>query len=628
MKVKNMIVKNIPTWRLPLTSIIFMKTLASSMALVMATTFGTSAKANQSDAQINALISQAVASHPLVGAAVADKMAAAEGITAAKLNLLPTPSISAGYDANNDLVTQAVIRQPLWTGGRLTAAVNQAIMDDKAAQESVYIRQNEVAKNTIDAWKSYVTAAALQKLHLENIDNMTGFEEMMKRRVAQGVSASIELDLVRNRILLEQNAYHASKEQRRIAAARLQQIIGKPIAENALVIDNLAQAVQQVKGKSATFEQMAFDNISYYNPNVVKAAYEIAAAQEEYVAQKANNYPSVYAQYQYSYDHGDHQDNSSLRLAMNYEPGAGFSNLALNRASRSRIDSLVKSQEAARRTVIENIQNQYQQFVSSQDKERLLIATVEGAKLVVASNERLFKAGRKDWTEVLNSIRELNSNRQELVQIRTNILATFYQLQVEFGLMPWQQFQQNRLPTPAFSPLDEAKSLLERSTDNQQPKPYDLPKLVPQSTIQQLDNKQTDSQQANKPSVKKPLNTLSKSLKNNPQTTFNLPTIQPSTAQSNDHLHKDDVLDSDDKLNQTWLKTGKITPLPLDNSDVPVNDVSINLANHAKNDVTRAVKEKDVQVSEAMNIIIPKSSKKQQGMSTEETMRWLTTPRK
>lgn len=442
--------------------ILAVKILVASMTMVITAVLSIPAYANQSDAQINALISQAVANHPLVGAAVADKIATAEGITAAKLNLLPTPSISAGYDDNNNLVAQAVIRQPLWTGGRLTASVNQAIMDDKSAQESVYVSQNEVAKNTIDAWKSHVTATALQELHLDNIDHMTGFEEMMKRRVAQGVSASIELDLVRNRILLEQNAYQAAKEQRRIAAARLEQIIGQPITENTLVIHNLAAAVQQVKGKSVMFEQMAFEDVSYYNPTVVKAAYAIAAAQEEHTAQKANNYPSIYAQYQYSYDYSNRQDDSSVRLAMNYEPGAGFSNVALNRASKARIDSLVKSQEAARRNVIENIQSQYQQFASAKDKERLLIATVEGAKMVVASNERLFKAGRKDWTEVLNSIRELNSNQQELVRVRTDILAAFYQLQVEFGLMPWQQFQQNRLPIPAFSPWNEAKNLLNR----------------------------------------------------------------------------------------------------------------------------------------------------------------------
>ena len=174
-----------------------------------------------SDVQVNALIAQAIQTHPLVGSARANQEATTEGINAAKLNLLPTPSISSGYDIDNDFVSQVTIRQPLWTAGKLTADVNQAIFDDKAAVENIYEQQNLVAKNTIDAWQGYVQAIAQQDLHVESLKQLNEFEAMMQRRVGQGVSARIELDLVTNRILQEQNAYQAAVEQERIATARL-----------------------------------------------------------------------------------------------------------------------------------------------------------------------------------------------------------------------------------------------------------------------------------------------------------------------------------------------------------------------------------------------------------------------
>src|SRR5699024_4549894 len=114
------------------------------------------------DMRINNLITQSIQTHPLVGSARANQEATTEGINAAKLNLLPTPGISSGFDIDNDFVTQFTIRQPLWTGGKLTADVNQAIFDDKAAVEYIYEQQNLVAKTTIDAWQGYIQAIAQQ----------------------------------------------------------------------------------------------------------------------------------------------------------------------------------------------------------------------------------------------------------------------------------------------------------------------------------------------------------------------------------------------------------------------------------------------------------------------------------
>ena len=173
-------------------------------ALVTGMCFTMTAQAAVEDLQINSLVAQAIQTHPLVGSARASQQATTEGINAAKLNLLPTPSVSSGYDRDNDFVSQVTLRQPLWTGGKLTADVNQAIFDDKAAVEYIYEQQNLVAKTTIDAWQSYIQAVAKQSVHVNNLKELSEFEAMMQRRVGQGVSARIELDLVTNRILQEQ----------------------------------------------------------------------------------------------------------------------------------------------------------------------------------------------------------------------------------------------------------------------------------------------------------------------------------------------------------------------------------------------------------------------------------------
>ncbi|MEC5211302.1 adhesin transport system outer membrane protein [Psychrobacter sp. PL15] len=417
------------------------------------------------DTYMSSLINQAIQSHPLVGAARAEQQATTVSIRAAKLNMLPAPTISSGYDRNDGMVSQLQIRQSLWTGGKLTANVNQAIFDDKAAIEYVYEQQNQVAKTTIEAWQSYIAALSKQRVYYDNLQLLAEFEAMMQRRVSQGVSARIEMDLITNRILQEQNSYQGAVEQQRIAIARLEQITGRRLSAAELPAPNLSELVGRAKGYSQDFERMAFDQASFYNPTVVKEHYRVEAAKQGVKSLQSSRYPSVYAQYGYDYYHDDKNnsnDDGKFSVGLSYDPGAGLSNLALAQASESRVNSLEQSKEASRRLVLETIQTQYQQFASAKDQERSLIAAVAGAQIVVSSYRRQFIAGRKSWLEVLNAVREHSQYQIQLVETQSSIIASFYKLQVDFGMMSWQQFDQSRQPQPLYHPLDPIKNWFNR----------------------------------------------------------------------------------------------------------------------------------------------------------------------
>ena len=159
---------------------------------------------------IDALIEQSINTHPLINAAKADEKASELQVTVAKRNQLPIPTISTTLGDSSG-TTGVNLRQPLWTGGRLTANINQAIYADKAAQARIDEQQNSIAKNTLDIWQTYIYAIALQQLYHQNLKKLSEFEAMMQRRVKQGVSARIELDLITNRILQDQTAFQASR---------------------------------------------------------------------------------------------------------------------------------------------------------------------------------------------------------------------------------------------------------------------------------------------------------------------------------------------------------------------------------------------------------------------------------
>ncbi|MCL1623218.1 TolC family protein [Moraxella sp. Tifton1] len=408
--------------------------------------------------QIDELVTHAVQTHPLVGSAVADKRATTEGLTAAKLAFLPTPSVQSTYNQNDGPVVSLTVRQPLWTGGRLTASVNQAMNDDRAAAANILERQNEVAKNTIDIWKDYIYALSLQTLYRNQIKQLGEFEKMITRRVEKGVSARIERDLIKNRILQDESSLQAAIEQQKIAEARLEQIIGQPIASGMNNLQ-LTHLVQSAKRGSMNFETLAFKDAIQIHPSVIRQHYAVESAKHEMKVQQASRYPSVFIQLKNDYYQKTHDFDHGVMLGVSYDPGAGFSNLALSRASQARVDALMYNQEASRRTVMENIQTQYQQFVSARDQESALMASTSGAKIVLDSYRRQFIAGRKSWLEVLNAVRDQSQYEQQLRQAQAQMIASYYKLQVDFGLMPWQQSQIQALSIPNgnFNPMHAAQ---------------------------------------------------------------------------------------------------------------------------------------------------------------------------
>lgn len=479
---------------------------------------------------INGLIDQVVATHPLVVAAQAEEKATSEGVVAAKLNMLPKPNLSSNYDKDDGMVSRASLRQPLWTGGKLKANINQAIYDDKAAMAYVYEQQNTVAKNTIDIWRGYVYAIALQQLYVDSLKQLAEFEAMMKRRVEQGVSAKIDLELVTNRILQDQNAYQGAVQQQRIAEARLSQLLGEDITGKHAPNISLAQMARYVKAQSGNFESLAFSQSGINNPSVIKQQFQIEAAKQGVKSQQASRFPTVYAQYEYVYYHkGKKENDDQFSVGLDYDPGSGFSNMALARASQARVQGLEQSQEAVRRTVMEGIQTQFQEFVNAKDQELSLVSAVAGSQIVVDSYRRQFIAGRKSWLEVLNAVREKSGYEQQLLQIQSQMIASFYKLEVDFGLMPWQNFSTVQQPTEEYRPYvqfqewikyqkDEIIKKLDKSDESQNP-----PSLISdETTTDEMSNREITPLQTLK-IVEQPTDNATQTP--NPLTTDALPKI-------------------------------------------------------------------------------------------------------
>lgn len=388
---------------------------------------------------VNNIVEKAIDKHPLVLSAKSEAKATDEGITAARLGRFPEISFDSNV-GTSDPVATLTVQQPLWTGGRLDAVVDQATYDTYAARANVERQRYIVATRALEAWQSFVIAANQKQVYANTLNELNRFEAMMSRRVASQVSARIDLDLVVNRILQTQDTYEGANQQQRIALSRLQQLIGEPISKNVLNQHfNLHALANKVRRESASFRETQIFKASDKHPTVINSAYQMRAAQAKAEVDKANSYPQLYARYRHQYNKATNTNSDAVVVGFQYAPGAGFSSYALARASQERVNSIRQSQEAAKREVIESLQVDYQQFASARDREKALVAAVDGAIIVKESYERQFVAGRKSWLDVLNAVRELDQYQAQLVTARVNFIAAYYRLKLGLGLLPWQR---------------------------------------------------------------------------------------------------------------------------------------------------------------------------------------------
>jgi adhesin transport system outer membrane protein len=127
---------------------------------------------------------------------------------------------------------------------------------------------------------------------------------------------------------------------------------------------------------------------------------------------------------------------TSTFLGMRYSPGAGFSSYAEAKAIATRMDGAQQSVEAAIREMQQTLQNDHEEFVNARSRMAVLEKSVASSALVLESYQRQFQAGRKQWQDLLNQVRELAQNQYALADAQASMVGSMYRLQIRMGQDP------------------------------------------------------------------------------------------------------------------------------------------------------------------------------------------------
>lgn len=402
----------------------------------------TPAYAELTTLDLDNLIRRTITTNPIALAASSEIEATQVEEQTARLQILPTPNLQTTI-SNGERVTRLRLDQPLWTNGKLSAGINQARFTTYAARANAELQRYTVAGQVVDAWSLLVQSEEKARIASLTITQLTRYEEMMQRRVNAGVSARIELDLIRSRVLQSQVNREGALALRRLGIARIQELTGERLAPSA--ISTLPPLSRMAAEASARFDQRLIDQttqVGDWHPSVLKAQYQAEAAAELVRVRRADRFPGLYLTYIKDFGGADTTESSgagAFALGLQYAPGAGFSAYGSGDAANARLQGLLQSQEVARREVVNQVQTSLQDYLSASGRMQSLQAAAKGAQIVLESYERQFIAGRKSWLEVLNAVREIEQNAYSLAEAHSTLVAAAYRIQLQTGRMSWQQ---------------------------------------------------------------------------------------------------------------------------------------------------------------------------------------------
>lgn len=394
------------------------------------------------------LLAQAVSSHPSVQAKVAELGAGRATLEAAQWQAYPSLSLQserAGNSGNaalpSNTITNLRLQQTLWSGGRITAAVQNAEWKKRAAQYALQDVRATVGLRTLEAWQGLLTAHGRQLASTRLLAQLEQLDGMMARRIAQQISPAIDGQLLRARLAQAQSEQLSAVTAAEAARQRLVQWVG-PDALALLSSDtaslDLAEPLQPWPADTDQRLQRAIDR----SPSLRRYDADTAAVREELRQREAEQWPTVYARIERQFNShapflGKTVENT-VYLGLQYSTGAGLSLRAQVVAAQARSQSLEDDRASLLRQLRENYTSEWRDYQATVTRIGYAQSVQSSNSALFESYTRLFVAGRRSWLELLNALREQNAADQSLTDLQAQQQASHARLLLYLGAFAWQ----------------------------------------------------------------------------------------------------------------------------------------------------------------------------------------------
>lgn len=397
---------------------------------------------------VERLVEQAVNNHPSVLAKYAALGGSRAGLDLAKWQYYPSLSAQSergsGQNANTTGATSNTtlrLQQNLWTAGRISAGVKSAQYKQLAARNALLETRTTVALRTLEAWQALLSAAGKQQASQRLMQQLERLSGMMSRRVEQQVSPAIDMQLVQARVAQAQSEYLGAKTAADAAKQRLVQWVGD-------------DALQLLPSQEAAFLQLAaplpawpldtperLEDALSASPTLLRLEADLSSAREDIEQKKAERWPSVYARIDRQFNKnsfGGKSADTQAYIGLQYTPGAGLTVRSQIETAQARFQSLDSEREALRRQLKESYQSEWRDYAANTERIQLAQRVESSNSALSESYTRLFVAGRRNWLELLNALREQAAGEQALSDLQALQHTSHIRLSLYLGQLAWQ----------------------------------------------------------------------------------------------------------------------------------------------------------------------------------------------
>ncbi len=374
-------------------------------------------------AEMDDFLMTALAEDPSIERARASIAAAEEGITAAKWQFGPSPSISRELASGSHRYVNVVrLQQPLYSGGLLTANLGAARTALRSSQQELLAAQLQLKLRIVQTWADWAKARGrvdaletLQHSHRQLLD-------MIRRRQAAGVATNADAALAASRASAVQAELAQARLEEGLQRDRLARLARRPV-------EPPLRAALDGEQPAAPALNQVLDRIQLA-PEIALARANVDLARDELAKAKAALMPTVSLRLEHQ--SGAYQDQ---RVGLVFQAGlqGGLAGLAGVNAARARIAAAEAAVATTEQDLLGNYQLEYTRFAAAGASLRNAELTAATGEEVLASYRRQFEAGKRAWLDLLNMVREAHATRQTQRDAAIDERAGRYRLALLLG---------------------------------------------------------------------------------------------------------------------------------------------------------------------------------------------------
>ena len=364
----------------------------------------------------------AVSQHPVIDQRRSLQDAAKGALDTAERGRWPSFSGLTGKDYYGKTTLTLRAEQAIWTGGRLTAQVDLASAGVRIAAAALQEAQQDILVRTATAYTELGRLEARSAAARANVAAHERLRTMIFNRIASQITPVSDGTLVSARLAQANAELGQMLALSARARVTLGQLVGQPVSAITVPPAPILRAALQ---DGAVQEALVFSPIL----RRLEAQAEVASAEAR--LRHAQGLPQIVLRHENT--QGGQQPSRSTYVALEYQTGAGLSNLRQGQEAEARYQAALAEKEAARRSVIETTSADWADLASFKTQTSDLQAQVQAQALVHESYMRQYVVGRKNWIELLNAQRELAQARYALADVEWGGLRSQLRLQLTTG---------------------------------------------------------------------------------------------------------------------------------------------------------------------------------------------------